>query len=68
MPIKRTNRINQKKFLKENPNLKILDLGCTHVNYWEEANHFADIVNYSDFFNYLFPIIINDNSIVDRLC
>tara|TARA_A100001011_G_scaffold138427_1_gene146105 strand:- start:6415 stop:7071 length:657 start_codon:yes stop_codon:yes gene_type:complete len=50
MPIKRTNRINQKKFLKENPNLKILDLGCTHVNYWEEANHFADIVNYSDFF------------------
>ena len=50
MSIRRTSRLNQKKFLKENSNLKILDLGCTHVNYWEEANHFADIVDYSDFF------------------
>ena len=43
MPIKRTNRLNQKKWLLENSSLKILDLGCSIVNYWPEANHFADI-------------------------
>jgi len=53
MPIKRTNKLNQKKFLEKNKNLKILDLGCTHVNYWKEANHFADIVDYNKFFNKL---------------
>ena len=47
MPIKRTSKKYQKKWLHENNNLKILDLGCTHVNYWPEANHFADIVDYS---------------------
>jgi len=47
MSIKRTNRNFQKKWLNNNKNLKILDLGCTHVNYWPEANHFADIVDYS---------------------
>ena len=36
-----------KEFLSKNKTLKILDLGCTHVNYWKEANHFADIVDYS---------------------
>ena len=50
MTIKRTHKVFQKEFLSKNKSLKILDLGCTHVNYWEEANHFADIVNYSDFF------------------
>jgi len=47
MTIKRTHKIFQKDFLSQNKNLKILDLGCTHVNYWKEANHFADIVDYS---------------------
>jgi ubiquinone/menaquinone biosynthesis C-methylase UbiE len=47
MTIRRTNKISQKKYLIQNKNLKILDLGCTHVNYWEEANHYADIVDYS---------------------
>ena len=47
MTIKRTHKSFQKNFLKENNSLKILDLGCTHVNYWKEANHFADIVDYS---------------------
>ena len=47
MSIQRTNKQAQKKWLKKNNNLKILDLGCTHVNYWSEANHFADIVDYS---------------------
>tara|TARA_B100001063_G_scaffold231675_1_gene245989 strand:- start:776 stop:1429 length:654 start_codon:yes stop_codon:yes gene_type:complete len=51
MAIKRTHKIFQKDFLKKNKNLKILDLGCTHVNYWEEANHFADIVDYSKEFS-----------------
>tara|TARA_E500000178_G_scaffold331328_1_gene364123 strand:+ start:1389 stop:2042 length:654 start_codon:yes stop_codon:yes gene_type:complete len=51
MTIKRTHKIFQKDFLKKNKNLKILDLGCTHVNYWEEANHFADIVDYSKEFS-----------------
>ena len=47
MTIKRTHKTFQKEFLDKNKNLKILDLGCTHVNYWKEANHFADIVDYS---------------------
>ena len=47
MSIQRTNKQTQKKWLKKNNNLKILDLGCTNVNYWPEANHFADIVDYS---------------------
>ena len=47
MTIKRTHKNFQKEFLEKNRNLKILDLGCTHINYWEEANHFADIVDYS---------------------
>ena len=53
MPIRRTNRLNQKKWLKENSHLKILDLGCTHVNYWPEANNFADIEDYSENFKKL---------------
>ena len=51
MTIKRTNKLFQKNFLKKNNHLKILDLGCTHINYWEEANHFADIVDYSKEFS-----------------
>ena len=47
MTIKRTHKVFQKEFLSKNKSLKILDLGCTHVNYWKEANHFADIVDYS---------------------
>ena len=47
MTIKRTHKTSQKEFLDKNKNLKILDLGCSHVNYWKEANHFADIVDYS---------------------
>ena len=50
MTIKRTHKSHQKKWLKKNSHLKILDLGCTHVNYWKEANHFADIVDYSNEF------------------
>ena len=50
MSIKRTHKLNQKKWLKENSHLKILDLGCTHVNYWPEANNFADIEDYSEYF------------------
>jgi SAM-dependent methyltransferase len=53
MPIRRTNKNNQKKWLKENSHLKILDLGSTHVNYWREANHFADIVDYREHFKKL---------------
>tara|TARA_X000000368_G_scaffold363701_1_gene309012 strand:+ start:359 stop:1012 length:654 start_codon:yes stop_codon:yes gene_type:complete len=51
MPIRRTNRLVQKKFLSENKNLKILDLGSTTVNFWKEANHFADIEDYTEEFN-----------------
>jgi ubiquinone/menaquinone biosynthesis C-methylase UbiE len=51
MTIRRTNKTSQKNHLKENKNLKILDLGCTHINYWKEANHFADIVDYSEEFS-----------------
>jgi SAM-dependent methyltransferase len=43
MSIRRTSRNFQKNFLKNNKNLKILDLGCSFENYWPEANHFADI-------------------------
>tara|TARA_X000001036_G_scaffold157161_1_gene149258 strand:+ start:1603 stop:2247 length:645 start_codon:yes stop_codon:yes gene_type:complete len=50
MSIRRTNKKSQKEWLSKNNNLKILDLGCTHVNYWKEANHFSDIVDYSDYF------------------
>ena len=51
MTIKRTNKLFQKNFLKKNNHLKILDLGCTHINYWKEANHFADIEDYSKEFS-----------------
>ena len=50
MSIRRTNKINQKKFLQKNKNLKILDLGCSFANYWPEANHFADIDNHTESF------------------
>ena len=48
--IRRTLRDTQKKYLKENKNLKILDLGCSFVNYWPEANHFADIDDFTEGF------------------
>ena len=51
MTIKRTHKLFQKEYLKKNNHLKILDLGCTHVNYWKEANHFADIVDYTKQFS-----------------
>ena len=51
MTIKRTHKNFQKEFLRNNDHFKILDLGCTHVNYWKEANHFADIVDYSKEFS-----------------
>ena len=50
MPIKRTHKLTQKKYLSENKNLKILDLGCSDSNYWEEANHFADIDDHYEAF------------------
>ena len=50
MTMYRTNRQYQKNWLSKNNHLKILDLGCTHVNYWKEANHFADIVDYTNEF------------------
>ena len=34
MPIKRTHKLTQKKYLSDNKNLKILDLGCSDTNYW----------------------------------
>ena len=46
MPIRRTIKKNQKKWLDSNKHLKILDLGCSNKNFWPEANHFADIHNY----------------------
>ena len=50
MTTRRTIRKNQKKWLSSNKNLKILDLGCSNKNFWQEANHFADIHDYkSDF-------------------
>ena len=51
MAIRRTNKLNQKKWLKDNKHLKILDLGCSPVNYWKEANHFADIEDHTEYFN-----------------
>jgi|TARA_B100001057_G_C22643317_1_gene869111 hypothetical protein len=52
MPIRRTNRQNQIRWLKDNQDLKILDLGCSNVKYWPEANHFADIHDFKkDFRN-----------------
>lgn len=53
MPIKRTHKITQKNYLKKNSNLKILDLGCSFVNHWKEANHFADIDDHTENFNKL---------------
>ena len=50
MPIRRTLKKNQKKWLKQNSELKILDLGCSNVNFWPEANHFADIHDYENDF------------------
>ena len=50
MPIRRTSRLNQKKWLKSNKDLKILDLGCSNNNYWPEANHFSDIWDFEEFF------------------
>ena len=50
MTTKRTIRDNQKKWLKSNQHLKILDLGCSNNNYWEEANHFADIWDFEEIF------------------
>lgn len=50
MTMRRTIRDNQKKWLKSNQHLKILDLGCSNNNYWEEANHFADIWDFSEIF------------------
>ena len=50
MGIKRTSREYQKKWLMENSNLKILDLGCSNITYWNEANHFADIFDYEEEF------------------
>jgi|TARA_B110000444_G_C18669276_1_gene514489 hypothetical protein len=53
MTIRRTNKQNQKKWLQKNSHLKILDLGCSLVNYWPEANHFADIDDFSEGFKKL---------------
>jgi len=53
MPIRRTNKISQKKFLLNNKNLKILDLGCSYQNYWPEANHFADLDDHKENFKKL---------------
>lgn len=53
MPIRRTNRLNQKKWLKENSHLKILDLGCHVEGRWPEANHFADIFDLKKYYENL---------------
>ena len=50
MTIKRTKRSTQKQFLKDNPNLNILDLGCAIDSRWNEANHFADIFDFNEYF------------------
>jgi hypothetical protein len=50
MPIRRTIKKNQKNWLSTNKQLKILDLGCSNINYWSEANHFADIYDYAEDF------------------
>ena len=53
MPITRTHKLTQKKFLSKNKDLKILDLGCSLTNYWQEANHFADIDDHYNGFSKL---------------
>jgi len=53
MTLRRTSKNFQKKWLKNNTNLKILDLGSSLNNYWPEANHFADIDDFSKEFNKL---------------
>ena len=53
MTLKRTPRNHQKEWLKKNRNLKILDLGCSSKNYWPEANHYADLDDFSEEFNKL---------------
>ena len=50
MSIRRASKKIQKKWLKENSDLKILDLGCSSANYWPEANHFADIDDFTEDF------------------
>ena len=52
MPIRRTNRLNQKKWLKKNSHLKILDLGCSNVDVWPEANN-LDVDNHYEHFKKL---------------
>ena len=47
MTLKRTTRDYQKNWLKQNKNLKILDLGSSSNNYWTEANHYADLDDFS---------------------
>jgi len=51
--MKRTTRNYQKNWLRKNNQLKILDLGCSLVNYWPEANHYADIDDFTEAFNKL---------------
>ena len=53
MSLKRTSRNHQKEWLRKNRNLKILDLGCSLKNYWPEANHYADLDDFSEEFNKL---------------
>ena len=53
MTLKRTSRNHQKEWLRKNRNLKILDLGCSSKNYWPEANHYADLDDFSEEFNKL---------------
>ena len=53
MTLKRTSRNHQKEWLRKNRNLKILDLGCSLKNYWPEANHYADLDDFSEEFNKL---------------
>ena len=60
MTIERTHKQFQKNYLKKNNHFKILDLGCTNTNYWEEANHFADIAIES-------LTIFNDNEYKEAL-
>ena len=66
MPIRRTIKKNQKKWLNSNKELKILDLGCSNANFWPEANHFADIHDYSEDFkikNLKFTKIVPDKKL-----
>jgi len=53
MAIKRTSREYQKDWLQKNKNLKVLDLGCSNNNYWLEANHYADLNDFSKEFSKL---------------